>query len=293
LIVPAFWAEAAARHRANGQQVTIRRFGWSDTSAEEAQAMANERADAALASHLAGSEVIRREPKRAYNGADGVPIREEILSRHGNAIITRNSYGAHCLNTPEVFFADIDFADLGDGGGVGGGLRGLFGLLTGRGRESGTPEERARGRIDRFLASHPRWRFRLYRTPAGMRVAATHATLDPRSREVAECFQALGADAVYVRMCQKQNCFRARLTAKPFRIGIGDHIRPRYPVWPVPPETLPGRLAWIGNYEQRAAGYAACRFLGEAGTALISGTAMELIELHDTLSSARRHLPLA
>ena len=33
----------------------------------------------------------RREPKVAYNGALGVPIREEVLSRHNNAVITRNS----------------------------------------------------------------------------------------------------------------------------------------------------------------------------------------------------------
>jgi len=36
-----------------------------------------------------------------------VPIREEIVSRHGDTIITRNSYGARCLNTPNALFADI------------------------------------------------------------------------------------------------------------------------------------------------------------------------------------------
>jgi hypothetical protein len=37
-----------------------------------------------------------------YNGAAGVPIREEIVGRHGETVITRNSYGARCLNMPNV-----------------------------------------------------------------------------------------------------------------------------------------------------------------------------------------------
>ncbi|MEQ1893799.1 MAG: hypothetical protein ABL998_14750, partial [Planctomycetota bacterium] len=34
--------------------------------------------------------------------AEGVPIREEIVSEHDAAVITRNGYGARCLNTPNV-----------------------------------------------------------------------------------------------------------------------------------------------------------------------------------------------
>ena len=43
-----------------------------------------------------------REPRMPYNGAAGVPIREEIVGRHGETVITRNSYGARCLNMPNV-----------------------------------------------------------------------------------------------------------------------------------------------------------------------------------------------
>ena len=58
---------------------------------------------------LSGEKLRRREPQTSYNGAEGVPIREEVLEQHGEEIITRNSYGARCLNTPNVLFADIDF----------------------------------------------------------------------------------------------------------------------------------------------------------------------------------------
>ena len=113
MLVPEFWAEGRAhkpREGRNGRQVTVRRWGWSDDSQEAAQQHADQRAQDALGRVLAGDgRVKRREPKVPYNGAEGVPIREEIVARHGDTIITRNSYGALCLNTPNVLFADVDF----------------------------------------------------------------------------------------------------------------------------------------------------------------------------------------
>ena len=40
MIVPKFWAEGRIRERVQGRQVTVRRFGWSDASQADAQAMA-------------------------------------------------------------------------------------------------------------------------------------------------------------------------------------------------------------------------------------------------------------
>lgn len=101
MIVPAFWAEARAQRREQNRQVTVRRFGWSDESLTAAQAHAETRAAEALLRIWSGDKkLLRREPKIAYNGAHGVPIREEIIARQGDAIVTRNGYGAHCLNTP-------------------------------------------------------------------------------------------------------------------------------------------------------------------------------------------------
>ena len=82
MIVPAHWAEARTHHHAGNRQITIRRFGWSDVSEEDAQAMAEARARDALQQVVAGQPLIRREPKVPYNGAVGVPIREEIVGRY-------------------------------------------------------------------------------------------------------------------------------------------------------------------------------------------------------------------
>ncbi len=51
--------------------------------------MAEARVDEAFARVLAGDKLERRERKVAYNGAKGLPIREEVLGRYGQVVITR------------------------------------------------------------------------------------------------------------------------------------------------------------------------------------------------------------
>ncbi len=109
MIVPQYWGEAKSQKRIKGRQVTVKRFGWSDLSEAEARLNAQQLADEAHAVIESGKRIERSEPKIPYNGADGVPIREEIVHRFEETIITRNSYGALCLNTPDVLFADVDY----------------------------------------------------------------------------------------------------------------------------------------------------------------------------------------
>lgn len=277
MIVPQFWAEARAQHRQGNRRITVRRFGWSDAGEAEAQVHAEERAQAALQRLIAGENLPRREPRLPYNGADGVPIREEIVERHGDTLVTRNGYGARCLNTPDVAFIDIDFGKD-------------FFLWR---WIAGSAETRARRRIDRFLAAHPDWGVRLYRTPAGFRVLVTHRTFSPDDPAMTECFRALGVDPVYARMCLNQKCFRARVSAKPWRIGIGQHLRPRPGTWPVAPERLPQRRAWVERYENAARSFAACRWVETLGNGSVHPDARRVQELHDRLSGANTTLPLA
>lgn len=325
MIVPQYWAEARVQYRRKGKQITVRRFGWSDVSQADAQAHAERRAQDALDGLRDGERLPRREPKVAYNGAEGVPIREEIVGRHDDVLITRNSYGARCLNSPDVLFADIDFAlrpDLRFASGVFAILAG-FGLLIGwlthsvlvlaalllvalcasgvlAGRVyrlyldlNGGPLVEARKRILRFLERNPGWSFRLYRTPAGLRALATHRTFAPDDPQVARCFSALGVDPLYARMCQRQKCFRARLSAKPWRMGIAHHLRPRPGIWPVAPERLHMRRDWVERYEAAARDYAACSFLEVLGSGVVAPAVARVQWLHDELSGAASGRPIA
>lgn len=315
MIVPQFWAEARVQHREGKRQLTVRRFGWSESSQEDAQAQAETRAQEALQRIRAGEKLLRREPKLPYNGADGVPIREEVLARHGDTVITRNAYGAHCLNTPDVLFADIDHgaasaAPIGLGIVVAAAVLGwvlqqwpiLIGGLVLAGIAAHLQKRRHHGRqgplalqrIEQFVGQHPDWHLRVYETPAGYRVLAMQRRFDPHEPAVDSFFKALGTDPVYARMCRNQKCFRARLTPKPWRIGVAGHLRPRPGVWPVKAEHLPARQAWISDYEQRAEDYAACRLVKVLGAAAtIEPAALAVQTLHDRMCRAESNLPLA
>jgi hypothetical protein len=325
MLVPQYWAEARRQHRSKKGQVTLRRVGWSDSSQADAQAHAEQRAEEAMGRWLNGEKRLsRRERKATYNGAAGMPIREEILSRHGEAVITRNIYGARCLNTPNVLFADVDFA-----GGpryldfkaiylviILGMVIGLFtpyrwqslglGMLVmaiakqiiryvrfWRLKNPKNELESSLEQIRGFIATHPDWHLRVYRTSAGLRVMALHRLFDPQEAAVAEFFQSLRTDEIYARMCANQNCFRARLSPKPWRIGISDHLKPRPGVWPIKPERLPERLRWVTHYENTARAYAACRLLEDLGSPQTHPTAQEIVRLHDEQCQALSPLPLA
>ncbi len=133
----------------------------------------------------------------------------------------------------------------------------------------------------------------MYETPAGLRVLAMHDVFDPSSPQVAGCFQELKADPIYVRMCLNQRCFRARVSPKPWRIGISQHIRPRPGVWPVKPQRLPDRRKWVAAYDATAISHASCRFLQTFGSSQTHPTAEAVRKLHDELSRAHSGLPLA
>lgn len=328
MIIPRYWAEARLQHRDRKRQVTVRRFGWSDTGEADAQAHAETRVREAFERILAGEKLPRYERRVAYNGAEGVPIREEIVDRHGDAVITRNAYGALCLNTPDALFADIDFehefslpllvfsalliavtiiltlawglhwrplpvtilaafAAL------------IFAALLARLLRKGSialrggEQQIACRRVRAFLRRNPDWRLRVYRTPAGLRLLAMHRRFAPRDPQVEACFRDLGVDPVYTRMCRNQNCFRARVSPKPWRIDM-QRLRPPYSAaWRPEHADLPARRDWIERYERQARDYAACRYIETLGSETVDPEVERIQVLHDILCNAERTLPIA
>lgn len=329
MLVPHYWAEARLQKRSRQKQITLRRFGWSDLSQEAAQEHAERRVNEALALIESQPDLPRREPRRPYNGADGVPIREEAVLRLGDCVVTRNAYGARCLNTPNVLFADVDhgydpsclaqlfvmLSAMATTLLVGLSLvnaRWQIGLVLLAGLVAtfvasyllhaiyhwrigllGGAEQVAIDKVKRFVSRKADWYVRVYRTPAGLRVLALHRSFSPQDPEVLEFFQFIGTDRIYQAMCQKQNCFRARVSAKPWRIGIQNRLRPTGGGWPVAPELLPAREAWVEEYERVASDYAACHFLEEFGSGRIDHEVRLVQRLHDELSQATTSRPLA
>ncbi|WP_020407984.1 hypothetical protein [Hahella ganghwensis] len=325
MIIPQYWATATDSRTVDGRQVSIKRYGWSDESQEQAEQKAAERLKQAFEQVQSGAKVTRVERKEDYSGSEGVPIREEVVSRHKAAIITRNSYGALCMNTPNVLFADVDFDTrselehywwvflplaimvlglnfLYSSGGtliiwlLGGALAAIpLTIAINKAKTSlrGGKEEQALKPVKAYAQKHPDWHLRIYRTPAGLRVLAMHRTFEPDSPETHDFMSSIKADAIYIRMCRNQKCFRARLTPKPWRIGYVQEGKPRPGEWPPPSHKKSVRQRWISGYEKASQPYAACRYLMSLGSTTVNVEAEYIRKMHDQYCKADQRLDIA
>lgn len=330
--IPTYWAQHRIKTRGPKRRpAVIARYGWSDESEDAARRHAEQRATEAVADLQKGRKPTRRELKSAYLGGDGLPIREEVVSRHeeGGAVVTRNRYGARCLNVPDTLFGDIDLDPPGAAWSsfkariawsfLAGTLAlwiawgpfrpvkiiplvilGILILIAGRAASRGLrrlirarrPPERALDPVRAWCESHPDWFIAVYRTPAGYRLIATHGPVDPRGGEADAFFEATGCDPIYHRMSRAQACYRARVSAKPWRAGVASRIGYRW--WPITEAAaLEARAAWVKAYEAKAAGFAACRRIDTIGTGVEDAGCRAVRELHDRLSRAESSLPLA
>jgi len=135
--------------------------------------------------------------------------------------------------------------------------------------------------IEEVVAQRPDLGFRLYKTQMGFRLIATDKRHGPASRATIDLMQRLGSDPLYVKLCEKQECFRARISPKPWRIGQG---RPpvRYP----DEKTQASYDAWCGDYDRRAQEYATCRFVRHLGAPAADAEIDALVRLHDKYCQA-------
>lgn len=274
----------------DGQIWDVRKWGWSDLSEADARTAAEN-----AANDLAGRVAqIGGWPDPYSYGLAGQPLREEIVTEHRDAngrpliAITRNSYGALVLNAAEAMFVDIDCAEPKPAASGGGFFAGLFGKKSAP--TPVAPGEAAELQLVRAWAqSHPDWSLRVYKTKAGFRVLVTHMPVAPESDTAQNAMRDLKADPLYVRLCRAQQCFRARLTPKPWRIEIAAR-----------PEQFPysGRAAermtrWKADYDSKSAAFATCALVAEFGPRQIHPAIAAVVQLHDTATKISAALPLA
>lgn len=313
MIVPQYWAESKIKKIIKGRHFTIKRFGWSDVSEDEAKVNADARLQEAVKELESQGSVRRVDHKVRYNGAEGIPIREEVVARHNDVVISRNTYGALCLNVADVLFADVDFnhqssfvafvfsfiflatvalvaaLDMSS-------WRGLLGLLVmvviftpllayvihkSLLTLAGGPEKRVLKHLSKVSAENPDLHIRLYRTPLGFRVLLMNDTYDPDSDVSLTILNRFNSDPLYVRMCKNQHCFRARVSPKPWRIGL-ERLTPQS-TWPVNPQRLGDRARWVKKYEESSINYSSCHFLLKLGSDKVHEKAEFVRRLHDDM----------
>lgn len=192
------------------------------------------------------------------------PVVEQV---DADNIITRNRYGVQVLNSTSLCFVDVDHFPLT----LVDTLRGIFGRKT-------TPEEKLLQTLRDLCAADESLGARLYRTHNGWRVMLTGSGLAPDSDRMHQICRILHADPLYESLCKRQQCWRARLTPKPYRVGV-----PGYPR-PMDSESAATPLAqdWLRRYEDASQGKAVCRLVDAAGCKMQSA----LIELHDRMTGA-------
>jgi hypothetical protein len=285
--IPKFWSKASAEEvDASGTNKEFTAWRWSDRSEEDAYQSALAVAKQALRA------IFQGERPAAYSYGT-LPLREEVLDRFNDATgepiaaVTRNHYGSLILNSARVMFIDVDFPYTPTRKR----LAGWFQRMLNRGAP--TPAEineaNARERFERFIGEHAGWSLRLYRTAAGMRGIVTHELFDPTAEATIHLLNAFGADPLFVRLCKGQECFRARLTPKPWRCG-GRRDPPRWPREGISEQRF---AEWLAEYETRQAGFATCRFVATLGTSAVHPEAQHMLRIHDELTRCNEPLALA
>ena len=91
---------------------------------------------------------------------------------------------------------------------------------------------------------------RVYETPKGLRVIVTHTDFAPDDPAVAQLFDALQVDPLYALLCERQQCFRARVSGKPWRMGLTG-LSTSLRRWPQPEQTRQERRQWALAYDEK------------------------------------------
>lgn len=282
-------------------QATIYAWGYSDISIDEALIRANARVDEIVEAMQDGENSEFYYPLNALHE----DIVYTLKGTNSDAVITRNRYFAQVLNSADMMFVDIDVPDDN--------LKkpSIWQRLLGRSQQVELQNqaiieqriEQALDRVVQYAANHPQAGFLVYRTFAGLRLIATHQTFDPKSTEVQQCFDGLGADPLYQRLCYAQGSFRARLTPKFWRMDhtLGQAPQIKYHIskdvvanWQAEDaERVQYYQKWLKQYEAAHKAYATCRFIKHLGNSQIAEVLKEQISYHDRVTQARSNKPLA
>ncbi|MBI5301426.1 MAG: hypothetical protein HY868_04755 [Chloroflexi bacterium] len=265
--IPKYWAQGKYSLDTNESFTAWR---WSDTSYEQAQQLANDKAREIALKFQNGQQLDRYSYGRN-------PLREEIVQSIKNAngneigIVTRNLYGALVLNAAQAMFIDIDFSDK-------------------ESRAVSASERVYLQTIEQWAQAHRDWTLRVYRTFGGMRCLITNEIFDPTQESSLAVLRGLKSDPLYVTLCRQQESFRARLTPKPWRCGANQPPS-RYPWENVRQER--NYREWEQAYQRAASRFITCRLLKQIGDATTHPNVAPILSTHDEMACSTNNLNLA
>lgn len=271
-----YWSSAEKTVKdIKGRDIKLKRWAGSNNSLEDAKDIAEKLlANSTKKAATIDSKESWRQQKDKYGYAvNGVPeeVIGEIAETHG---ITRNRMGCLVLNAKNAMFVDIDLPRYS-----------FFSKLLKRPK----PEEIFINRLENWVKQHTGFGVRVYRTAGGLRYLLSHGCTEPDEKALA-WMNELGSDPLYVKLCKVQSCFRARLSPKPWRIGVAK-VPNNYPR-----DTSDDKEVfhkWLTNYNNTANKFASCHYLKTVGTRFVSEHLDLIIKEHDRMTKAQSNYPLA
>jgi hypothetical protein len=202
-------------------------------------------------------------------------ILEEIIEKIDDvSVVTRNRYGALVLNTKELMFIDVDHYS-----------KTVFDFIF---RRKYSLKELMLRNIEKTANKkiYADFGFRVYETANGFRILITNKAFAPRSQESKRIMSDFNSDYLYRWLCVKQNCYRARLTPKPYRVKQ-KKIKVIYPNRnELQQQEL---LNWVNEYEQKNKSFSTCRLVKEYGRTRMN----KVIEYHDKITGVKLAATLA
>lgn len=248
-------------------QSEISVWGASNDSPEQAQDCVNKRA--LVLKKLIDRGFDNRDEYEYSNGYIKEEILEEIKSDRGKvlAVLTRNSYGAAILNTEIVLFGDIDLPKTP----LKAGFLGLFGKKV-------MDKNYFLEKIENYQKNNSALTIKVYETFAGLRFVITNAIYNSEDASVIKMFADLDVDPLYANLCKRQKCFRARLTPKPWRIGL-DRPGSRFPR---SRDLKQNEFnLWLKSYTQASSQWTTVKLLKTFGSHKIHSDVQRVLEVHD------------
>ena len=286
--LPKYWGKGQVEvEDRKGRKHKFSAWGWSETSRQDAERKGRERA-ATL-----GRRILNGEQPIGYLYGTS-PLREEIVREFQDqegkvhSAITINSYGRHVLNSTELMVVDVDLPKVKQIQLV------MYYLIRIIARNRIHPRQKREAaqlaRIEEFSRLKPNIGIRAYRTHSGLRYLFANHKVKPDSDETAKDMASLKADPLYIKLCKMQECFRARLTPKPWRCGLRT-TTVRFPWENDRERELYQR--WNQEYMKLSADFATCEYIREYGRRFTTEPIAELLKVHDHFTKANINLPLA
>ena len=259
-----FWIEKSFNISVGNQLEEINVLAGSNVSKHAATLEADERAK------KIEQRIAERLPKESYEVAIKEHV-DEILD--DSNIISICRYGAKVLNTEQYTILDlddypIDFFDC---------LKPLRKLSR---------KERIVFKFEEKIERYPilGTDFRIYETTKGIRVIGKKY-FEPAGKEYRKLMRKLNVDWIYIQLSQKQRCYRARITPKPYRMKF----RTIKVTSPLICETE-NYQNWATEYEEKSRAFSVVRLIKTIGNDFQYD---RVIQHHDRVCNASANNKLA